>query len=82
MQSGSKKQVDVDRLKADLAAASTELLSANCATDRLRLQHSPHDIVALGDPAVLQKAISSAAAVYRFFSLVEAHIKHNEVSKR
>jgi hypothetical protein len=38
MAPGSKKHVDVARLKADLAAAGVELLSAHCATDRIRLQ--------------------------------------------
>jgi hypothetical protein len=81
MQSGSKKQVDVARLKTDLVSASVELLSAHCATDRIRLHYSQQDIVTFGEPAVLRKAISSAGAVYRFFSLVEAHIKHKEKSE-
>ena len=44
-----KKQIDVNRLKADLAAAAVELLSAHCAADRVRLQYSPQDIVAFGE---------------------------------
>ena len=54
MQSGSKKQIDIARLKADLAAASVELLSAHCAADRVRLQYSPQDIVAFGERHGLQ----------------------------
>ncbi len=72
MQSGSKKQVDVARLKADLAAASVELLSAHCATDRIRLQYSPQDVVACADPVALRKAVASAEALFRFFSQIEA----------
>ena len=37
MQSEGEKQIDVVRLKAELAAAGVELLSAHCATDRIRL---------------------------------------------
>ena len=55
-----KKQIDVNRLRADLAAASVELLSAHCAADRVRLQYSLQDIVAFGDPQALKRAIASA----------------------
>jgi hypothetical protein len=72
---GSKKRIDIARLKADLAAASVELLSAQCASDRLRLQYTPYDLVAFGDRHSLRRAISSAEAVYRFFSQVEAHVE-------
>jgi hypothetical protein len=73
--SGARKQIDVARLKADVTAASVELLSAHCATDRVRLQYSPQDIVAFGERNSLRRAIASAEALYRFFSQIEAHIK-------
>jgi len=74
MQFGSEKNVDVTRLKADLAAAAVELLSAHCAADRVRLQYSAQDIVSFGERAALKRAISSAEALCRFFSLIKAHI--------
>jgi hypothetical protein len=75
---GSTKHVDVARLKADVAAAGVELLSAHCATDRIRLQYSPQDIVAFGERHLLRRAIASAEAVCRFFSQLEAHIKQQD----
>ncbi len=75
MQFGSDKNVDVARLKADLAAAAIELLSAQCAADRLRLQYSVQDIVSFGERSALKRAISSAEALYRFFSEIDANIK-------
>lgn len=81
MPSRSKK-VDVARLKADLAAASVELLSAHCATDRVRLQYSPQDIVAFGERASLTKAITSAEALCRFFSLIRACLNYEEEAGR
>lgn len=72
---GAAKKIDVVRLKADLAAASVELLSAHCATDRIRLQYSPQDIAAFGERHSLRRAIASAEAVCRFFAQIEAHIK-------
>lgn len=71
-----KRQIDVNRLRADVSAASVELLSAHCASDRMRLQYSPQEIAAYGDPQALQRAIASVQALHRFFSQVEAHIRH------
>jgi len=82
MVSGLKKQTDIARLKADLAAASVELLSAHCAADRVRLQYSPQDIVAHGERRTLQRAIASAEAVYNFFSQIQAQINHEEGANR
>lgn len=78
MQFGDNKKVDVARLKADVAAAGVELLSAHCAADRIRLQYSPQDVVAFGERSALKRAIASAEALYRFFSQIDAHIKHKE----
>jgi hypothetical protein len=78
MAPGAKKQVDIARLKADLAAASVELLSAHCAADRVRLQYSPQDIVAFGERRALERSIKSAEALHRFFSQIGAQINHEE----
>lgn len=82
MQSSSNKQVDIARLKADIAAAGVEVLSAHCATDRVRLQYSPQDIVAFGEHITLKKAIASSEALYRFFSQIEAQMKRKEGSSQ
>lgn len=78
MVSGVKKQVDPTQLKADLSAASVDLLSAQCATDRVRLQYSVQDIVALGERQALKRALASAEALYQFFSQIGAQIKEDE----
>ena len=75
-----KKQIDVNRLRADLAAAAVELLSAHCAADRVRLQYSPHDIVAFGESQALKRAIASAESLHNFFSQVAAQIKQQKNS--
>lgn len=82
MQSGSKKQVDVARLRADVAAAGVEILSAHCAADRVRLQYSPEDIVTFGERSTLKRAIASSQALYRFFTLLEFQLKDAEKSSR
>ena len=73
-----RKTIDVARLKADLTAASVELLSAHCAADRVRLQYSPQDIVAFAERQALKRAIASAEALHKFFSQIEAQIRRKE----
>jgi hypothetical protein len=73
-----KNQIDAVRLSADLAAAKVELLSAECATDRIRLHYPLHDIVSFGERSTLRRAIASASALHNFFSQVEAYIKNRE----
>lgn len=82
MQFGSNKHVDVVRLKADLAAAGVELLSAQCAADRVRLQYSPHDIVTFAERSALKRAIASAEALHRFFAQIDDHIRHKEGARK
>lgn len=82
MASRSGKNIDTARLKADVAAASVELLSAHCATDRIRLQYSPQDIAAFGDRRSIQQAIASAEAVCRFFSQIEHHFNRQQDAGR
>jgi hypothetical protein len=77
-----KKQIDVNRLRADLAAASVELLSAQCAADRVRLQYSSQDIVAFGDPQALKRAIASAESVQNFFSQLAAEVQRRRDDER
>ena len=80
MVSAVKKQVDVVRLMADLTAAKVELLSAQCATDRLRLQYIAQDIVVHAERQTLKRAIASAESLYRYYSQLEAQIQQQEGS--
>ena len=70
-----RKPGNLVRLMADLQAAKVELLSAQCAVDRLRLQYSVEEIVSAGERETLQRAIASVHALNRFFSQIEAQIK-------
>jgi hypothetical protein len=79
---GANKQINIVRLKADVAAASVELLSAHCASDRVRLQYSPQDIVAFAERRALQRAVASAEALCRFFSQIQAELGSQEDANR
>ena len=82
MESGTRRQIDISRLRADLAATAVEMLSAHCAADRVRLQYSPQDVVAFGERRALERSIASAEALHRFFSQVQAEINRTEDANR
>jgi hypothetical protein len=77
----SRMQMGIARLTSDLRAAKIELLSAECAADRLRLQYSVEDIVSFGERQALRGAIASAGALCRFFSSIEDQLKQAEQRK-
>jgi len=74
----SSRQAGIARLISDLRAAKVELLSAQCAADRLRLQYSVADIVSYGERHALKGAIASAGALCRFFASIEKQMKQVE----
>jgi hypothetical protein len=74
----TSKQTEVARLIADLRNAKVELLSAQCAADRLRLHYSVADIVSFGERQALKGAIASAGALCRFFASVEKQMQQAE----
>jgi hypothetical protein len=78
MQAGEKKQFEVSRLVADLSALKVEMLSAQYAMDRVRLQYSPQDIIAYGDAQTLKRVITSCAALHQFFSQIQAQMQQRE----
>ena len=75
---GVEKQALVARLVADLRTAKVELLSAQCAADRLRLRYSPQDLISLGERQTLERAIASVHALSRYFSQIEAHLRQED----
>lgn len=73
-----KKKIDVNRLRADLASAGVELLAAQCAADRVRLQYSAQDIVSFGERQALKRAIAAVESLHAFFSQISTQIRHQE----
>jgi hypothetical protein len=73
-----KKPTEVAKLIADLRSAKVELLSAQCAVDRLRLQYPISEIVSYGERQTLERAIASVRALSRFFGEIESQLKPQE----
>jgi hypothetical protein len=78
----ASRQADIARLIADLRSTKIDLLSAQSATDRLRLQYRLQDIVSFGERQTLERAIASVHALDRFFSEIEAHMRPEEEQNR
>jgi hypothetical protein len=77
----SLRQAGIARLISDVRAAKVELLSAQCAADRLRMQYSVADIVSFGERQSLKGAIASADALSRFFASIAEQIKKADRQK-
>jgi hypothetical protein len=61
----SEDRVAIVQMNADLRHAQLELLSAQCATDRIRLRFSIEDIAHYGQPDILRKAINTTNIILR-----------------
>lgn len=61
-------RVAIAQMNSELRNAQLELLSAECATDRLRLRFSLQDVARHGHRDVLRKAVASAAALHDYYS--------------
>ena len=60
-------RVVIMQLNAELREAQLELLSAQCAMDRLRLHYSKETIAQHAQRDVLQKAWASANALWEYY---------------
>ena len=62
------------QLNAEVLEAQLELLSAHCATNRIRLRFSIEDVARHGQRDVLQKAFVAASELQGYYSAVEKQI--------
>jgi hypothetical protein len=68
-------RADITRLVSDVKSAWIELLSARCATDRLRMRYSPRQVARLADRTTLNKTLEAVGAMCSYFSEVQSHIE-------
>jgi len=63
----------MERLKmdGDLRDAYVELLSAQCAIDRLRLRYTPQDVAKHGSSFMVARSISAAMVICEYFSSIQ-----------
>jgi hypothetical protein len=63
-----RDRIAILQMNAEFKEAQLELLSAQCAMDRLRLRHPIEIVVRHAQPDVLQKAWTSANALYEYYN--------------
>ena len=71
-------RVAIVQMNAELRHAQLELLSAQCAADRLRLRFPAEDIARHAQRDVLRRAVSSANALHEFYAYVAKHVDDPE----
>jgi hypothetical protein len=64
-------RVSIVQMNADLRHAQLDLLSAQCATDRLRLRFSVEDLARYGEKDVLRKTIGAAVALSDYYLSIQ-----------
>ena len=75
-----KDRVAIVQLNSELRHAELELLSAQCAADRLRLRFSAADIARFAKREILRKAVELASSLHRYYASVGKQILGNDVS--
>lgn len=75
----SEDRLSIVQLNAELQHAELELLSAHCATYKLRLRFSAEDLARYGRRDVLRKSIETASSLNDYFSSIEQQIPAREL---
>ena len=65
------RRIDAFKLDGDLRDAYVELLSAQCAVERMQSRYSAEDVAQKGSPFMVARSISAAIAMCEFFSSVQ-----------
>jgi hypothetical protein len=74
----SEDSISRVRVNSELRHAQLELLSAHCATHKLRLRFSTEDLARYGRRDVLRKSIETASALSEYYSSIEKQIPTQE----
>ena len=70
----SSDRVAIAQMNSELRNAQLELLSAQCASDRLRLRYSVEDIARHAQRDVLRKAWQSAKGLYEYYKAIARQV--------
>jgi hypothetical protein len=70
------------QMNAELRHAQLEMLSAQCATDRLRLRYSAEDIARHAQRDTLRKACSSASALYEYYNGIARQVPEGDALEK
>jgi hypothetical protein len=65
-------RISIVQINSELRHAQLELISAHCATHKLRVRFSIEDLARYGRRDVLRKSIETASAMSEYYSAIEA----------
>jgi hypothetical protein len=71
-------RVAIVQMNAELRHAQLEMLSAQCATDRLRLRFAAEDIAHHAQRDILRKALASATALHDYYTYIAQQVPDQE----
>jgi hypothetical protein len=74
--SKNEDRVAIVQMNAELRHAQLEMLSAECATNRLRLRFSVEDMASFGQRDLLRKAMASATALHEYYGSITRHVSN------
>jgi hypothetical protein len=73
-------RVAIAQMNSELRHAQLDLLSARCATDRLRLRFSVEDLARYGERDVLRKTIGTAIALNEYYLSIQQEMPSDSAS--
>src|ERR1700686_554410 len=73
-----EERISIVQMNSELQHAELELLSAHCATHKLRLRFSTETLARHGRRDVLRKSIETASALSEYYSSIEKQIPDEE----
>ncbi|MGB6385152.1 MAG: hypothetical protein WBD25_03645 [Terriglobales bacterium] len=71
-------RISIVQINSELRHAQLELISAHCATHKLRVRFSIEDLARYGRRDVLRKSIETASAMSEYYSAIEAQFLAEE----
>ena len=74
----SEDRVAIVQMNAELRHAQLELLSAQCATHRLRLRFSNEDLARYAQRDILRKAFEAASGLHEYYSAIHQLLSGGE----
>lgn len=72
-------RVALVQMNAELRHAQLEMLSAQCATDRLRLRYSAEQIARHAQRDILRKAWAAASSLFEYYSSIVKQMPEREI---
>jgi len=69
------RRLETFKLDGDLRDAYVELLSAQCAVERLKMRYSPDDLVSKGSKFMVARSVSAASVICEYFTSVQRSLR-------